>query len=169
MVGWPHGGPPSAATKQKPTGPLVSLRIMVEQNGAGRPGQQSLIFCFAPSPSCCQMSCMQLLAALSPLLELCEEARTAAPICSHMNAKLENAPCERCPSQGASWNNCLHCCPTFLTGAGDMSQPASSSWPGVMQGPGAGQTGAVSVVVPVFIWPWFLGDTIGYRRGSAPG
>lgn len=44
-----------------------------------------------------------------------------------------------CLSLGASWNNTLHCCPTFLAGAGDMLQPDLSSWPGVMQGPGAGQ------------------------------
>lgn len=44
-----------------------------------------------------------------------------------------------CPSQRASWNNTLHCCPTFIAGAEDMLQPAPSSWPGVMQGPGAGQ------------------------------
>lgn len=44
MVGWARGSAPSAATKQTPTGLLVSLRIVVEENGARRPGQQSLIF-----------------------------------------------------------------------------------------------------------------------------
>lgn len=90
MVGWAQGGALSAATEQTPTALLVSLRI-VEEHGACRPEQQSLI-CYASSPSCCQMSYMQLLAT-EPTLKLCE-AGTPAPICSHMNAKLENAPRE---------------------------------------------------------------------------
>lgn len=49
-------------------------------------------------------------------------------------------PVSKCrPSQGASWNNTLRCCPTFIAGAEDVLQPAPSSWPGVMQGPGARQ------------------------------
>lgn len=41
-------------------------------------------------------------------------------------------PVSKCqPSQGASWNNTLRCCPTFMAGAEDVLQPALSSWPGV--------------------------------------
>lgn len=174
MVGWAHGGAPSAATEQTPTGLLVSLRTVVEENEALRPGQQSLIHCYAPSPSCCQMSYMQLLATLTHCWS-CVRRHELLHLfaATWMQSSRTRPVSKRRPSQGASWNNSLHCCPTFLAGAGDMLQPASSSWPGVRQGPGAGQLegeiGGVSGVLPGFIWPQFFGDPTGCRRGSAPG
>lgn len=37
------------------------------------------------------------------------------------------------------------------------------------QGSPEGEFGVFSVLLPIFIWPWFFSDPIGYRRASAPG